>query len=68
MSFTESKFYPYELTMIFFPERLENHRNVVEKRADELVECMLLRRNEDGAIDMAECIHHWTCDVMVSNW
>ena len=49
------------------PERLEEHTVTLERRAFELVECIGMRRDGHGVVDLSQFLHHFAYDVMVSD-
>ncbi|EMD40439.1 hypothetical protein CERSUDRAFT_91160 [Gelatoporia subvermispora B] len=49
----------------FTPSTIASFKPVVEKRTDQLMECVLERREgPHGAIDLSEIIQHWSYDTM----
>lgn len=39
---------------------------VLERRTMRLMDCIESRGDDNGVVDLSECIHHWAYDVMVS--
>ncbi|OCH95943.1 cytochrome P450 [Obba rivulosa] len=49
----------------FTPAAIANYKPVVEKRTNQLMDCILERREGTyGAVDLSEAIQHWSYDTM----
>ncbi|KAJ7083592.1 cytochrome P450 [Mycena belliarum] len=43
---------------------IQGYHNAFAKRTDQLVQCIESRLNEEGEVNLSDCINHWTFDVM----
>lgn len=48
--------------------RLETYKPLIEKRTNQLMKCITVRRDSSGVTNLVKCIQQWSFDVMVSSF